>query len=106
TVQLTGWTYADPIAAILVACYIVHLAVSLIRTSAAGLMDEQDLADQRLLQQILDSHLPTGDKQPRICSYPKLRHRHSGRYHWVDFHIMVPSQLSIDDGHRIASTIE
>ncbi|HZZ43818.1 MAG TPA: cation transporter dimerization domain-containing protein, partial [Tepidisphaeraceae bacterium] len=47
-----------------------------------------------------------GGKEPRICSYHKLRHRHSGRYHWVDFHIMVPGGMDISRGHEIASAIE
>ena len=50
-------------------------------------MDQQDVADDELLQRILDSHVGPGGKEPRICGYHKLRHRHSGRYHWVDFHI-------------------
>lgn len=105
-VRFTGLRWADPLAAILVAIYIAITAIKLLRRSAAGLMDEQDLEDDRVLKGILDSHLPPTGKQPLICSYHKLRHRHSGRYHWVDFHIMVPADWNIDDGHRVASSIE
>jgi cation diffusion facilitator family transporter len=105
-VYLSGWTWLDPVVALCVAIYLVWLAMVLLRRSAAGLMDEQDVADASMLRQLLDAHLPTGGKQPRICSYHKLRHRHSGRYHWVDFHIMVPRWWDIERGHRIASTIE
>ena len=97
---------ADPIAAICIAIYITTMSVGLLRRSAAGLMDEQDLADDAVIRQILDSHVGTAAKDPHICSYHKLRHRHSGRYHWVDFHILVPAGLNIDQGHRIASNIE
>src|SRR5436309_2209740 len=55
---------------------------------------------------ILNSHLAPDGKPPQICSYHKLRHRHSGRYHWVDFHIMVPAGMTIEQGHAIASAIE
>jgi cation diffusion facilitator family transporter len=105
-VKLTHWTYADPIAAIVVALYVASMGIRMLRASAAGLMDEQDLEDQRLLRQILDSHVGPNGKEPRICSYHKLRHRHSGRYHWVDFHIMVPAHWDIQHGHQVASTIE
>jgi cation diffusion facilitator family transporter len=105
-VQYLGWSWLDPAVALCVAIYLVWLALRLLRRSAAGLMDEQDVADASMLRRILDAHLPTGDKEPRICSYHKLRHRHSGRYHWVDFHMMVPRWWDIDRGHRIASTIE
>lgn len=102
--RLTGWKYADPVTAIVVSLYIGWTAYGLLRTSAAGLMDQQDFADERLLRGILDAHC--ADREPRICSYHKLRHRHSGRYLWVDFHIMVPAHWDIDHGHRVASAIE
>jgi cation diffusion facilitator family transporter len=105
-VALTGWTYADPIVALLMAVYIGYLGIRLLRRAGAGLMDRQDMADEVLLCQILDGHVGACGKEPRICGYHKLRHRHSGRYHWVDFHIMVPWRLDIAHGHKIASTIE
>jgi cation diffusion facilitator family transporter len=105
-VKLTKWTYADPLTAVVVALYIARTALGMLRQSAAGLMDEQDLEDQKLLRQILDSHIGPGGKEPGICSYHKLRHRHSGRYHWIDFHIVVPANWDIAHGHRVASAIE
>jgi cation diffusion facilitator family transporter len=105
-VKLTGWRVVDPLFALLIAAYISYMAIGLMRTGAAGLMDEQDLADEALLVKLLDSHLVPDGKHPQICSYHKLRHRHSGRYHWVDFHLVVPPGLTIDQGHGIASAIE
>ncbi|HWB53633.1 MAG TPA: cation transporter dimerization domain-containing protein, partial [Tepidisphaeraceae bacterium] len=74
--------------------------------SAQGLMDQQDLADEAMLQKILDTHVGPAGRDPKICSYHKLRHRHSGRYHWVDFHIMLPADWSVRQGHDAASAIE
>lgn len=105
-VRFTGWTYADPIGAIVVACYITLTGWRLLRRSAAGLMDEQDARDAKLLTDLLDGHVGPNGKPPRICSYHKLRHRHSGRYHWVDFHIMVPGDWDVRRGHDTASAIE
>jgi cation diffusion facilitator family transporter len=101
-----AWVYVDPFAALIVAGYITWMSIGLLRPAAAGLMDQQDLEDDKLLTTILDSHVGPSAKSPQICSYHKLRHRHSGRYHWVDFHIMVPADWSIDKGHQVASTIE
>ncbi|HEX4792188.1 MAG TPA: cation diffusion facilitator family transporter [Humisphaera sp.] len=103
-VHFTGWKYADPLAAIAVAIYIAVMGVKLVRDAVAGLMDRQDVSDQILLRSILDAHV--GGREPRICSYHKLRHRHNGRYHWVDFHIMVPADWDVRRGHQVASTIE
>ena len=105
-VRFTGWRYADPIAAFLVSFYIARTGVRLLRQSVAGLMDRQDAADETLLRGILDAHLGPSGKEPQICGYHKLRHRHSGRYHWVDFHITVPPDWNVDRGHRVASAIE
>lgn len=98
------WWLIDPIAAIVMAIYLGLSGVRMMRRSAAGLMDKQDLADQKTLEHILDDHV--GGRDPAICSYHKLRHRHSGRYHWVDFHIRVPDDLDIQKAHQIASSIE
>jgi cation diffusion facilitator family transporter len=105
-VRATSWSLADPIGAILVSLYIAWIGAGLLRRSASGLMDEQDVKDTAMLRSILDSHVGAEGLEPRICSYHKLRHRHSGRYHWVDFHMIVPGWWNIEKGHRAASTIE
>ena len=105
-VRLTGWRYADPIAAIAVSFYIARTGVRLLRQSVGGLMDRQDVEDEALLRRILDAHVGPAGAEPRVCGYHKLRHRHSGRYHWVDFHITVPPGWNVERGHRVASAIE
>src|SRR5439155_26369346 len=84
-VKLTGWSLGDPLGAFAVAAYLGYLGLTLLSESAAGLMDRQDVRDEKLLRNILDSHLAPAGKEPQICSYHKLRHRHGGRYDWVDF---------------------
>lgn len=105
-VRITGWTALDPIAALGIAVYIGWTGVVLVRRSAAGLMDEQDAGDTRTLEGILQGHIGASGREPRICSFHKLRHRHTGRYHWVDFHISFPPGMSIQAGHDAASAIE
>ena len=105
-VKLTGLAWLDPLAAIFVAAYIAWVGIGLLRRAEAGLTDRQDKSDAALLSGILDAHLPTGGKAPTICSYHKVRHRHAGRYHWVDFHLVVPADWDIKMGHEVASAIE
>jgi cation diffusion facilitator family transporter len=105
-IRLTGWTWIDPLAALLVAAYLAWVARGLLGHSAAGLMDTQDAADEAMLRKILDAHLAPSNVEPTVCSYHKLRHRHSGRYHWVDFHLVVPATWDIAHGHEVASKIE
>jgi cation diffusion facilitator family transporter len=107
-VKLTGRAWLDPVGGLFMAGYVSYIAASLMRRSFAGLMDEQDIADDKLIRRLFDTHIHQEGRSPdaTICSYHKLRHRHSGRYHWVDFHLVVPGDWSIDQGHRIASRIE
>jgi cation diffusion facilitator family transporter len=105
-VKWSGFTGADSIAAMVVAVYIIWVGLRLLRRSLGGLMDQQDIEDQKLIMRILDSHLGPGGLSPRICSYHKVRHRHSGRYHWVDFHIRLPPEFDVRRGHEAATQIE
>ncbi len=105
-VRGTGWMWADPIVAVGIAVYIALAGLRLLREALGGLLDAQDMADEKALVDLLRTHVGTEGTDPQICSFHKVRHRHSGRYHWVDFHIMVPADLNVADGHRIASRIE
>jgi cation diffusion facilitator family transporter len=105
-VKWTGWALFDPIAAFLVAGYIAWSSAKMLRHAAAGIMDKQDIEDERVITQILDSHCGAAGREPRICNYHKLRHRHSGRYHWVDFHIRLPETVTVRRAHEVASSIE
>ena len=105
-VAVTRLRWIDPVAALCVAVYISQVGVRLLRRSFAGLMDEQDKDDERMLKRLLDAHIGAAGREPRICSYHKLRHRHSGRYHWVDFHLVMPERWDIARGHAVASSIE
>jgi cation diffusion facilitator family transporter len=105
-VRWTGKQWLDPLAAIAVSIYVFFQASLLLRRSAAGLMDEQEPADTARLERLLDAHIGPKGRQPLICSYHKVRHRHSGRHHWVDFHIQVPARWDVEQGHRVATAIE
>jgi len=105
-VRITHLRWLDPLAALGVGGWIIIQALHLIRRSAAGLMDEQDTSDAALLNRILNSHVGAAARVPQICSYHKLRHRHTGRHCWVDFHIQVPARWDVEQGHRVATAIE
>ncbi|MGA2500452.1 MAG: cation diffusion facilitator family transporter [Tepidisphaeraceae bacterium] len=104
--SFTRWRWLDPAGALVIAAYISRIGIRLLRRSAAGLMDEQDMNHERTTRRILDTHVGRNGTQPRICGYHKLRHRHSGRYVWVDVHFTVAAGLSVREGHEIASVIE
>lgn len=118
-----GWKAAwiDPAIAIIFAAYIAWHGWGLCRKAMAGLTDEQDPKDQHMLEALLTSHIkpcttcgahPESPNQttppvpPFICGFHKLRHRHSGRMHWVEFHIQVPNNTSVEEGHNIVTALQ
>lgn len=106
-VRLAGWRYADPCGALLVATYIGVIGLRLMSGAFGGLMDRQDEHDEALIESILNRHVgPDSESSPHICSFHKVRHRHSGRFHWVDFHLVVPAIWNVRQGHETATQIE
>ena len=65
-------------------------------------MDARDPEDDRLIRRILDEEVAAG----QIRGYHKVRHRHTGRFHWVDMHLHVAGEMTIREGHALASRIE
>jgi cation diffusion facilitator family transporter len=108
-VRTTGLAWIDPLAAIALAAMLVVLAVRTLRRSLGHLVDEQDAGDYEAVRAILDAHLEAPGRparEPAIRGWHKLRTRHVGRHHWVDFHLQVDGSLDVRAGHAIASAIE
>jgi len=99
--RVTGWLWWDPLAAVIAALNILRIGFQLIRSSIGGLLDESDPALETRLRGLLREE--TG---ARGLSYHNLRHRHSGRTHWVEFHLVFDDSLSLGDAHRAATAIE
>lgn len=92
-----GWI--DPVAAIAVALLIVKAAWDLTRQSVRDVMDTCLPEDE--LQWIRD-HLRT---IPGVCGFHELRTRKSGPQRFVDFHLKVDRNLSVEVSHRMAHEI-
>lgn len=101
-VSLTGVVWIDAAVALLLGAGIAFTGIRLIRESLAGLLDEADLKDTSTLQALLNEEIKAG----RISGYHKLRLRHQGRFHWIDLHLQVDPDLSVEQSHNLASDIE
>lgn len=100
-VELTGVVLFDPIAAIIAALWILRSGWHLVRESIAGLMDEADPADLARLVATMESL-----REPHLRGYADLRARHQGREHLIDVTIYVSEDLSVMDGHAVATRVE
>ena len=105
-VRASGMQWIDPVIALLMAAWLVWCGWRVVRRSLGNLMDEQDLGDLDRVQELLDQHCRDGGTVPRVCSFHKVRSRHSGREHWVDFHVQLPANTDLRTAHELATQLE
>jgi len=97
----TGWAILDPALAALVALNILWSGWQVIRESLGGLMDEA-VPDveldriRRIISRQADGAIEAHD----------VRTRAAGRVTFIDFHLVVPAQMSVRDAHDICDRIE
>lgn len=100
-VLITDWLMWDPIFAVIAALNILRVGLGLIRESLGGLLDAADPVIEKRARELLDS-----ETTARGLAYHNFRHRHSGRAHWVEFHLVFPDQMSVGEAHDRATEIE
>lgn len=100
-VAWTGWLPLDSIVAIAVAINILAVGYLLIRRSTAGLMDVAlTPEDQAEIDQILDRF------RTEEIDFHDVRSRESGRLRFVQLHMLVPGDWSVQQGHDRVEKVE
>lgn len=90
----------DPVAAIAVALLIIHAAWKLTMDSARDLIDSQLPPDEQdWIRQLLD------DAKPEVKNYHRLRTRKAGSQRFVEFHMRVDPQMTVQESHLLAHAI-
>lgn len=97
----TGWTILDPLLAGLVGLNILWTGWKLTASSLSGLMDEA--VSDETLELIRDV---ISDRATGAIEAHDLRTRHAGRATFIDFHLVVDGQTTVDDAHGICDRIE
>ncbi|MDA8125407.1 MAG: cation diffusion facilitator family transporter [Deltaproteobacteria bacterium] len=88
--------WLDPLAAIGVALLIIKAAWELTRQSAGGLMDETLPPEEETeIRRLIAAHFPV------IHGYHQLRTRKAGPFRFVEVHIQVDGQMSVETAHRL-----
>jgi cation diffusion facilitator family transporter len=100
-VALTGLLWLDPLLAALTAGNILFSGFALMRSSVGGLMDEAVPAGQLARIRALMAEHASGAIEAH-----DLRTRHSGRFTFVEFHLVVPAAMTVSDAHEICDRIE
>jgi len=98
--QVTGWTQADPIFALLYAAFIAYGAWGMVREAYDQLIDRVLPEDE---MKRIDTILC---ESPGVISYHRLRARHSGSVHYIDLHVVVPCEWTLIQAHDLADNLE
>ncbi len=98
---LPGYDLAwiDPLCAIAVAVLISKAAYDLTKQSAQDLMDASLPEEEASLRELIRSYHPV------IRGFNYLRTRKAGHLRFVEFHIQVDSQMTVEESHKLAQEL-
>ena len=99
-IKLTGLHILDPVVAILVALLIIKESWELCRNAFKPLLDNR-LSDQdeEMIREVIRKY------NGRIIDFHELRTRKSGNMKYVDFDLMVDKDISVEESHRLSTSI-
>jgi cation diffusion facilitator family transporter len=100
-IYFTGWHFLDPIAAIVVASYILKEAIEILIEAFNPLADAALPSEEILLiRKTIQDNLGCAK------DYHMLRTRKMGSNREADFHLEVPGGMSVSESHQLCDAIE
>ena len=98
---VTGQQWLDPLIAIIVGLKIGWEGIQIFRRSISGLMDAAIAPEERKrVEAILDEICTDG------IEWHALRTRQAGARRFIDVHLLVPGEWSVQASHDLAETLE
>jgi cation diffusion facilitator family transporter len=98
---LSGWAMLDPLMALIVAINILWSGWRVMRESLSGLLDEA-IPDVTLAQV---RETISREAEGAVEAHD-LRTRHAGQASFVEFHLIVPGDMTVNAAHDICDRIE
>ncbi len=100
-VRLTGLSIFDPITAILVALLIIKTAYDITKKSFGGLIDVKlPKAEEEVILATIKEHTS------QLAGFHEVRTRKSGSHRFIDFHLMLPKNASVEEAHQMCDHLE
>ncbi|UCH50601.1 MAG: cation transporter [Chloroflexota bacterium] len=100
-VRLTGLSILDPIMAIGMAIYIAKIAYDTLGKPLLGLVDA---SLPRSEQAVIESCL--GEQGNQIVGFHELRTRRSGNQRYIDLHLVMAKNISLEQTHGVCELLE
>ncbi|WP_339669862.1 cation diffusion facilitator family transporter [uncultured Roseovarius sp.] len=99
----TGWLWLDPAMAVLVALNILWSGSMVIKASLSGLMDEAvSEAELIMIRQVIE----TAASDDAALQAHDLRTRHAGPVTFIEFHLVMPGETTVEAAHDLCDRIE
>jgi len=100
-IHFTGLTILDPVIAIAVGLVILNAAVDLLKRAFADLIDHSiPKPDEDRIKAVICEH--SGE----YAGFHNLRTRRSGPEIFIEFHLVVPGEVSVTQSHDLADHLE
>jgi len=97
----TGWLWLDPLIAVVVAVNIIWHGWQMLSSSVQGLMDVAiGPKDRAEIERVI------ADNSDGALEFHDLKTREAGRARFIEFHLVVPSEMTVERSHDICDRIE
>lgn len=98
---LTGWTILDPLIAAVVATHILFMGYNIATDSMSRLMDQAASPDiEGRIRGVIEAN------GHGALEAHDIRTRQAGRALFIEFHLVVPGTMTVDDAHVICDRLE
>ncbi len=100
-IRFTGLHILDPIIALLVALFILKVAYGVLRKSIGGLIDVKlPEAEESAIRSCIMEH------GGQLVGFHELRTRKAGNWRYIDLHLVMPKNASVEEAHRMCDHLE
>jgi cation diffusion facilitator family transporter len=100
-VRITGWEILDPIIALIMAGFVLKAGYE---TAIRAFRELTDYSLPREEQAILNNCIREHFKQ--LVSYNHIRSRRAGSERFVDLHLVMPRDVSVESAHKMCDHLE
>jgi len=100
-VRFTRFNILDPIIALVVAVLILKTGYDVMRKSLAGLIDTRlPEAEENEIKSCIIEHYS------QVVSFHELRTRKAGSQRFINLHLVMPKNASVEEAHRVCDHLE
>lgn len=100
-IRFTSLVVIDPIIALLVSLVIFKSAYDVLRRSFGGLIDVKlPETEENIIREAIMEHIG------ELVEFHALRTRKAGRQRYIDLHLVMPKDISIEKAHRMCDHLE